>query len=446
MSVPSAHAATLLSRIATCLAACLAVLAVSSLANADVLILRNGGEVRGMFVNDTLGPKSTAVTVRTVSGAEVSVPKSEIKTITRRRLVYEEYEVRRRQVVDDVESQWELAEWCRVNELREKRQVHLRRILELDPEHVDARKALGYTFQGGKWVTHDDVMTARGYVKYKGRYVLPQELNLLLQQQQESEAEKAWYRKVKMWYGWTNDGRPDRRNEGTTNLQEIRDPNAIPALYRTFATEKNENVRSFYVSILANINDERAVGPLLTQSLQDESSDVRHAAVKAIGEIGAEQALKVYVQALKNESNFVVNRAGYALGELTRPLNYPQVIPAMINALVTTHRFRVRVPDPNRGISVGTDGSIPQAGVPLPPDIAVMLATGQLPFGVQVNEVPPPGFGPRTKVVTVQRDLNNGAVLSALEKLTRQNFGHDLPSWRAWWNSDGDKAPQAAAR
>jgi hypothetical protein len=421
------------------------VFALATTTSADVMTLRNGGEIRGEFVNDSLAPKSIAVSIRTVTGAEVTVQRSEIKSITRRRLVYEEYELRRRQAADDVAAQWELSEWCRVNELRDRRQTHLRRVLDFEPDHAEARKALGYTFQEGKWVTHDDVMTSRGYVKYKGRYVLPQELNLILQQQQESEAEKAWYRKVKMWYGWTNDGRADRRNEGTTNLQGIRDPNAIPALYRTLSSDKNDAVRAFYVSILANIRDERVVGPLLTQSLKDESSEVRHAAVKSISDIGAEQALKVYVQALRNESNTVVNRAGYALGELTRPADFPQVIPAMISAIVTTHRFRVRVPDKNRGISVGTDGSMPQEGVPLPPDIAVMLATGQLPFGIQVNEVPPPGFGVRTKVITVQKELRNGGVVTALEKLTSKNFGQDLSSWQSWWLHAGDKAPQAAA-
>lgn len=413
----------------------------------DVIVLRQGGEVRGQITSDRLAEGNRDVTIRTLTGALLTIPRSEIESLSRRRMVYEEYEQLRRQTADTVAAQWELAEWCRRKELPDRRQTHLRRMIELEPDHAAARKGLGYSFQEGRWVTQDEIMTARGYLKYKGKYVLQQELELLLREQRESDAEKAWYRKVKMWYGWANDPRPERREEGVRSLKEIRDANAIPALYRTFSNDAHEESRLFYISILAGVGDERTLGPLLTQSLQDSSLDVRHAAVKAMFSLDfdMEKALAVYVKSLQNEANVVVNRAGYALGELTREADYPRIIPNLINALVTTHKYRVRVPDKNSGISIRSDGQFATAGTPIPPDIAVMLATGQLPFGIQVQEVYPPGQSLRMKVITVQRQHENTSVLNALTKLTGQDFGPNPAAWQAWWSSAEATPSRAAA-
>ena len=52
-----------------------------------------------------------------------------------------EYERIRPTYADTAEAQWELAQWCREHKLPAQRTVHLRRVIELDPEHVEARRA-----------------------------------------------------------------------------------------------------------------------------------------------------------------------------------------------------------------------------------------------------------------------------------------------------------------
>ena len=60
--------------------------------------------------------------------------------------------------------------------------VHLRQVVQLDPEHVPARRGLGHVRQNGRWMSRDEQMAARGYVKHKGKQeVLPQELDLIAQ-------------------------------------------------------------------------------------------------------------------------------------------------------------------------------------------------------------------------------------------------------------------------
>ena len=72
-----------------------------------------------------------------------------------------------------------MAEWCRQHKLQDEYQRHLERILELDPNHADARTALGFRQKDGKWMNRDDVMAARGLVMYEGRYVTPQQVELM---------------------------------------------------------------------------------------------------------------------------------------------------------------------------------------------------------------------------------------------------------------------------
>jgi len=136
------------------------------------------------------------------------------------------------------------------------------------------------------------------------------------------------------------------------------------------------------------------------------------------------------VAELQNASNDIVRRAAAAL----EVVGNQKSIPALIEALVTKHRYKVRVADTSSTYAFSTDGSYIGSGTPtyLPPDIEVMLRTGQLPYGVSVYvpEHPIP-----TRVVTVSREQQNSEVLAALRKITEQDFGYDVRSWRLWWAS-----------
>jgi hypothetical protein len=405
---------------------------------ADVVLLRSGGEIRGEILeNDRDLEKSPQVTVRTLTGATISVSRNQVESLTRRRLVLEEYESLRRATLDTVDAQWNLAEWCRERSLSRERETHLERVIQLDSEHVRAHRALGHIQHDGRWTTRDELMASRGYIKHKGKYILPQELELLEQEQRESEEEKAWYKKVRMWHGWLESDRSDRQSEGLARLQTIRDRDAVPALVRYFADDPNERIRLLYISILSQIQDEKAIGPLVMQSLKDESQLVRQAAVSGLRSERV-KAMPAYVRALKNDLNVVVNRAGTALAEL----GDETVIPELIEALVTSHRYRYLVPESNQ-IGFRTDGSMVSSpgAVPLPPDIAGLLATGQLPYGVQVNQAPTPGQELRTKAVLVRRDEQNPSVLTALQLLTGQDFGYNEAAWRAWFAAQKNGIP-----
>lgn len=408
-------------------------LAVSPAARADVVRLKNGGELRGELQPPprTAGRTAPAaeaaspatVTIRTLTGAIVTIATEEVEEVVRRRPLLEEYETLRQTTPDTVAAQWELAEWCRQKALAKERARHLARIVELDPAHVAAHRGLGHVRHEGRWTTSDEIMTARGYVKHKGRYVLPQELELLEAEQRDDAAEKAWYKQIKLWENWLDSDRAERQAEGLNGLRSIHDANAVSALFRTFKNNNNEQKRLLYIEIMGHIPGDKPLNPLVQQSLRDESRLVRDAAVIAIRrKDGASTAIPIYVRALKNEANVTVNRAANALAQL----GDETVVPLLIEALVTRHRYKVLVPD--QSIAISTDGSFASGGAAVPPEIAGMLATGQLPNGVQIQGT----GGQRMKEVVVQRDEQNPSVLSALNLLTREDFGYDEQAWRNW--------------
>ena len=187
-----------------------------------------------------------------------------------------------------------------------------------------------------------------------------------------------------------------------------------------------------YVAIVTQIGGLKSVGPLVLQSLNDASESVRIEAVKGLPEDQHTEAVPIYLKALKHDLNYIVNRAALALGII----GDESTVSGLIEALITRHRYKTWVADQQGfGVAMNSNGQMVQQTPVnmLPPDIAVMALTGQLPYGVQVNQVG--GVPPRKKQVTIQRDEQNQMVHAALRKLTGQDYGYDERAWKAWWNA-----------
>ena len=116
---------------------------------ADLVRLKTGGELRGKVLNERESEAGN-VSIRTVAGALVTVPRKQVEFVARRSMLYEEYELKARLTPATVEDQWSLAEWCVANRLMRQRDIHLENILELDPENAAAHQGLGHVERNGK--------------------------------------------------------------------------------------------------------------------------------------------------------------------------------------------------------------------------------------------------------------------------------------------------------
>src|SRR5262249_16623948 len=62
------------------------------------------------------------------------------------------YEQERTHYKDTAPDQFALPQWCAFHGLASERLIHLKRAIELDPEHAPARNELGYAKKNGRWV------------------------------------------------------------------------------------------------------------------------------------------------------------------------------------------------------------------------------------------------------------------------------------------------------
>jgi len=110
--------------------------------NVDEVILRSGGRVHSFVPREErLTPSGLIGT--TERGIHVTLPNSEVLDTVHESPAMREYRRIAPQYGDSFEAQWELAKWCLAQSLMRQREIHLRRILTLEPGRAVVQVALG---------------------------------------------------------------------------------------------------------------------------------------------------------------------------------------------------------------------------------------------------------------------------------------------------------------
>ena len=151
-----------------CLMPLAAALLASAIASADVVRLKNGGSLEGQVVE-----LDNEVIIKLPVG-EVRVSRDAVAAIEKKPGALDEYLKRAAKTKDDdPEAHYKLGLWARSVGLKRQAQEEFQKTLALKPDHEGAHRALGHRLVGGKWMTEEDEMRARGLVKYKGQWMTP---------------------------------------------------------------------------------------------------------------------------------------------------------------------------------------------------------------------------------------------------------------------------------
>lgn len=372
-------------------------------AGAELFLLTNGGRVTGELLNRDQSPRTT-YEVQTAEGARVTFDASQVRRVVHPRPEEVEYEQIRTTYPDTVRGQWELAQWCRDHHLSAQREIHLKRVIELDPNHAGARRALGYSKVDGQWATRDEIMIQRGYVRYKGKWVLPQEKADLETRHKSEIAQQEWFKKVRLWRGWLEGNRGQQARD---NFRAINDPAAVKALSFAMKKEGSPQVRLLYVDSLSKIGSLDAAKVLAVTSIEDDVEEVRLSCLDYLQARPRPEVVYYYLNRLRDKSRdpIVINRAGFALGRMKDP----SAIQPLIEALVTYRKIKINQPGGDNPTTAGFGGW--RGG----PGGMGMTAGGGAKWVVEPSR--------------------NQAVLDALVSLTGQNFGFDQSAWRDWYRS-----------
>jgi len=118
------------------------------------------------------------------------------------------------------------------------------------------------------------------------------------------------------------------------------------------------------VKILTRVGGDKSVPGLVALSLNDDDQEVRFSAMRGFSAEQQSRAIPLFVKALRSEFNPIVSRAGAALGVMGND----KAVGPLIDALITTHEYKVRVPDNSSTYSFSTDGRA-AGGIALPPSV-----------------------------------------------------------------------------
>lgn len=366
----------------------------------DTLLLANGQSISGYLLRP-LEKDADFYPFRNSDGVEFSIPSEFVSSIERSAAEVKEYEKLLQITPDTVAGNWRLAEWCDKNGEKARQKIHCERIIELDPDHEEARRELGYRRMiDGVWRTPDEELAAQGRVRYKGRVISIQEKRALESQAaQRSEVVKMTRNIAR----WTADIGTSRDQEARDQLRGVRSPIAVPGLLAALEKEKRVAARRELILALGRVGTPEAISPLLQLSIEDPSEDLRLTCLDIIKNHKSKFVTEYYISRLspKKGLNSHINLAAYALGEL----GDASAVPALIDALETIHKAQIK-----------TGGNPGQTS-------AGMGSSGSSSVG---------GLSMGSSVKIISQAKSNPEALAALKKLTGQNFGYDKARWREW--------------
>jgi hypothetical protein len=294
----------------------------------------------------------------------------------------------------------------------------LQRIIELDPDHEEVRRLLGYDRVGKRWMTRDEVMKEKGYVKYGGTWRLRQEIEIEEKQNAAKAIQREYYEKVRRWKAWLERG--DKSARAEEYILAIDSPHAVDALMKSLEDVKTFKQKEVFAKALANIGTGAAIDKLVTYSIEfdelsdpEENEDFRYVCFDLIERIKPPVAVGMYIRALQSKDNRHVNRAAIGLARM----GDKSAVGPLIAALITEHKFQI-----------GSPGQTTTS------------------FGGPVGGGGGTSFGTGGAARIIKRYARNEDVLLALKELTGKDYYFDKDAWYSWLKTQQPEAPKVNTR
>lgn len=371
--------------------------------HSEVFVLKSGGRVEGELLNSDR-QRGQPFQVRTEDGVRLALAELTVARVIVKTDVDKQYEALLATLANTVDSQWSMAEWCKEAGLTEQRKKHLQAVIAIDPDHTEARKALGYQRYGSHWLTPEEHMQSIGYIRYKGAWRLRQEIEIDSRESQQELAVKKLRKDIRMWLNQaTNGGRIADAAE--RNLNAIHEPEAAPALAEILADpQEPKAIRRWCLTILAKLPPGLAKQTLMSVAMNDSDASLQDACIEELKRLGTYSVLPHFVTELKSKDNGRVNRAADCIARLG---DKAATLP-LINALITEHKFLIQ------------PGNAPPGGM------SATFSPGGGPGGG--------GLSMGGKPQLIKQQLKNSSVRNALTTLhPGVNFQYDIEAWRKWY-------------
>ncbi len=387
-------------------------------APADTVRLKNGGIVEGDIVER--GEKE--ISVRTSIGI-VKLAADSVERIEVTEPVRVQYARRAAALPDTADDNVALADWCAENGLTAERRKHLLRAIAIDPQHENARSALGHVKVNGIWVAATTQPARAAASKPTASARAEQDDNELI-----AEIQSTWSMRIRAIRDTLLDGGlADLVARGRAKLEEIRDPLAVLPMVRALSPGGTA-CRAALVGALKHFDTDETTVNLAAIALLDAEDSIREEAVRELVRRADPRVGPQIRRGLKSQNDELVRRAAIALGRLRDPGS----IPDLIDVLTAQRVKRVEVVASYFDNYVQTFSN--------PSDISLgdnklLHYRGQL--GVSYITLPGAVPIPRTELRLADVTVFRTEVMEALKAITGQNFGFEAAEWRRWYEEHG---------
>lgn len=191
----------------------------TAVARADVVVLKDGRQIEGTVIEQT----DQRVVIQTRFGIN-EFSAAEVERVDRKATPQEEFKSRRASAEGDAKALYELYLWAQGNGLKGEAKRVLRDVIEIDPDHENARKLLGYVRHDGEWMTAKEKASreaaaeqkakeGQGFVRYRGEWITPEE-----KEKRENEAKGL----IEVDGEWVNKKEYERRKAEGEQAEERR--------------------------------------------------------------------------------------------------------------------------------------------------------------------------------------------------------------------------------
>ncbi|MBI5765591.1 MAG: HEAT repeat domain-containing protein [Planctomycetes bacterium] len=332
----------------------------------------------------------------------------------------DEYERELKKHADSAAGHFELACWCDYKGMKSEQLKHLKRVIELDPDHADARKALGYVRQGKDWVKAKSAKTLSDEERENRRKAKEQDAII-----RKKLAE--WHVKIQAIKSGRldasrNDASRKQFADGRAQIMGIRDPFAIGPLAEVLS-RGDVPTRQLLVEALARFEQDEAVMNLIVLALLDPDAGVRASAGDALAARKDLRIADAVRRAMYSEREGTIRHAAVALGRLKAM----EAVPDLVSMLSTERVGVERVSD-----AIYLDSIIYVFGRP------VGYSYGGSYLIYQPNGIGCMGPGALVGAVdhyeVAIKSVYRTEVQEALIAITGQNFGFDRDAWMDWWD------------
>lgn len=362
----------------------------------------------------------------------VRVPRSMVRKIVYGPLPEEIFEQRKGELgPEDIEGHVDLARWCSRQKLKEQAEEMWRKVIELAPDHEEARRALGHAkLEDGRWVTEEEQMASKGLVRHEGKWMSPAERDAAVARAAEEERIKEARQTVRRALNDLGSGSEKRRAEAARTLAGIRWSDKLP-LFLDALTGETAPIRRFVAAELGDCADPSAAPKLVRAWLADADEEVRRAAGLSLERLNApEAALPSLLRAALGDRNDVRARSLEALKQVKDLRIARYLIDLWEHNLAEVSIGFARDPGGQREVLErkivlpdGTEMTMPRRLVPRHP----------------MPEVEKKLHDREREIVSAE----NAAIRSILRGLAGEDFGTDLARWNAWARTAAARKPQA---